>query len=1556
MSIRGETGGSLAISAGTTARSICLPVATALLLVATLLLLAPPVAAQDTVTVDASSSLDGGQSSTFTVAHTTGTGDDRMLIVAVSLLNKDVNKEVGNVTYGGTPMTQIANVAEGKRIQLYRLKAPATGTADVVVTIEGTQANKAAIGVVSLEGVSQSDPDDATVSTAGQQATSSLTVASETGDLVMDVLATEKTITGPGAGQTLRWKAAAEPGKESAGSTEPGADSVDMSWDFESSAFIHIAFNINAADTTPPSVTNASLDDATDGDGVVADGDIVNVSADVQDAVGVGSVMADASAFGAGTVNLTDGDGDGTYDAAFTVAAAAAAADGDHALTVNATDTSGNVGSDTTNALTLDTTAPAITAAQLVDRTDGDGAVAGGDTVEVRATVTDATALTVTGNLSRFGAGTVTMTDPDGDDVYNATATVAAAGTVDGDFAATVEATDAANITATASTGLLTLDTTPPSVATATLTDTTDGDGVVNDGDTVEITAQVTDATALTVTANASRFGAGTVTLADPDGDDVYDGAVTVNAAAADPDGALNVTVTATDAVGLSTVVNTDTLTLDTTAPTLTNSQMIDRSDGDGIVTGGDLVEVRVDVADATSTALTANVSDFGVGDVTLTDPDGDGTYNISFTVDTNQASPDGDYPAEITATDQGGNLASATTNTLTLDRSPPPGPGDPHVRDPTLVDATDGNGVVNGGDDLTVSSNVTDDVGIATVEADGSPFGAGTVAMSDGDGDGIYDATFAVSVAGTVDGAFGVVVNATDTDGNVTSNVTNTVTLDTTPPVVEDATISDTDDVVGDGETVHVAAAVTDATDVAVTADASLFGGGTVSLTDPDGNGVYNGTFTTDAAASSDGDHAVTVDATDGGGNTGSNTSGTLTFDTTAAALTNATLIDLDDGDGVVGDADPVTVAADVADATNVSVTADASAFGVGTVVMLDPDGDGTYVANASVNASAAAADGSYALTVDATDLGGNTGSTTTNALALDTSSPSLTNVDLRDDGDGDAVVAPGGTLAVSALVTDANGVPSVTADAAAFGAGTVTLTDGDGDDVYDATFAADAGTPDGQLRVTVTATDVADNAATAQSNDVTVDGTAPAVIDAAMTDLAPIDGFVADGEDIAVSVTATDATALTVEADLSPFGAGTDELTDTDDDDTYTATFTADGAAASPDGLYDANVTATDAAGNLNVTTTNALTLDATPPTVADATLTDATDGDGTVEEGDTVSVASTVTDANALGQVAADASPFGAAAVFMNDSDGDDVYDGNFTVGDADAGDRSVTVNATDVPGNDASAETNALTLAGAVSGAAGGLGGDGGGSSRDPGRGPLAVDVRPVGGRTIGIAVENPRSDERTPVNTYAADLVTDDLVKLHLLEFQVTERGDLDLTVRADRRPSEGPPAPGSSIGSSETLLYLTVTHDRPATRFEQGRIVFSVTERALDERGASDDDVVLARYTDRWRTLPTEHRSFRDGRHTYVSTSPGLSTFAVVLAPSSNDERDLPAGGGPPDTEATRDGDDAGPPADGAPQEPAPGGIPTAPLAVGAVLLALVAVFVARSIRRRPRR
>lgn len=198
------------------------------------------------VTVDTVSSLDGGQGNSFRLTHTVGSGNNRAIYAFVQLMDTSPSKEITRVEFDGNSMIEVVSASRDIKMQVFRLVNPASGSGTVSLELRGKRENKVGIGVISFENVDQGDPEDSVSTATSQGNSSTLSGISTTGvDLVVDAIATDKSVTGPGANQVDQWRAEAEAGKQAGGSTADGSGSVDMSWKFNSGKYTHVGFNIN---------------------------------------------------------------------------------------------------------------------------------------------------------------------------------------------------------------------------------------------------------------------------------------------------------------------------------------------------------------------------------------------------------------------------------------------------------------------------------------------------------------------------------------------------------------------------------------------------------------------------------------------------------------------------------------------------------------------------------------------------------------------------------------------------------------------------------------------------------------------------------------------------------------------------------------------------------------------------------------------------------------------------------------------------------------------------------------------------------------------------------------------------------------------------------------------------------------------------------------------------------------------------------------------------------------------------------------------------------------
>src|SRR5438445_566690 len=202
------------------------------------------------IAFDAASAWASGNSAGFTWAHTVSSGNDRLLLVGLSLAPRQ-NQKVQSVTFNGQSLTRVAfrNNSNESRAEVWQLVAPASGTHSIVVTMNAATAAETVCGATSWTGVDQGDPIGGVVEAKGRSDQASVDVPTTGGDVVHDVLAVSGDVTATvGSGQTSHWNDAVAAGVRGAGSDEPGAGTVTMSWDLGASArWVLIGFALNSA-------------------------------------------------------------------------------------------------------------------------------------------------------------------------------------------------------------------------------------------------------------------------------------------------------------------------------------------------------------------------------------------------------------------------------------------------------------------------------------------------------------------------------------------------------------------------------------------------------------------------------------------------------------------------------------------------------------------------------------------------------------------------------------------------------------------------------------------------------------------------------------------------------------------------------------------------------------------------------------------------------------------------------------------------------------------------------------------------------------------------------------------------------------------------------------------------------------------------------------------------------------------------------------------------------------------------------------------------------------
>lgn len=304
------------------------------------------------------------------------------------------------------------------------------------------------------------------------------------------------------------------------------------------------------------------------------------------------------------------------------------------------------------------------------------------------------------------------------------------------------------------------MDGVAPAVTAVTVTQD-GGDDTVTTGDTVNVTADVADGGSDigTVEVNASALGgSNTLTLTDADSDGTYNGTFQVSSPTAD-DGAVSLTVNATDNNGNFNDTESDSVTLDTTGPAASN---FDPADGETVTTkqptlGVDLTDTTS--VNASSISVTVNNTD---GSKTYLDGVGTSETGVSYSsnhlsVDLSTAGVTLDekqVTVEVTVADEDTNAATHVWN-FTVDAADKKSGSDDWGRDDdddetteeppeTTTESDDStDDADDGSDESTPSTTETaDDVTTADATAESTGTSAATEASDATDADGETTAT----------------------------------------------------------------------------------------------------------------------------------------------------------------------------------------------------------------------------------------------------------------------------------------------------------------------------------------------------------------------------------------------------------------------------------------------------------------------------------------------------------------------------------------------------------------------------------------------------------------------------------------------------------------------------------------------------------------------------------------------------------------------------------------------------------------------------------------------
>ncbi len=724
-------------------------------------------------------------------------------------------------------------------------------------------------------------------------------------------------------------------------------------------------------------------------------------------------------------------------------------ADGPHTVTVTATDPAGNV-STTSAVVTVDTAAANLLGPITVpDDLNADGFIntseLGTDgSFNARVALGPDAAVGTVVNVNGTDY-TVSATD-----LSNGYITAAIPVTADGPITIHAQAVDSQGHISSPTDVTVTVDTTPANLlGSITVPDDLNADGIINaselgtDGSFNARVALGPDAAVGTVvnvngtdyTVSATDLGNGYITAA-----------IAVTA-----DGPIIIHAQAVDAQGNISSPTDVTVTLDTTAPTVALSD---------VTTNDSTPELTGTVNDPAATVVvTVNGVDYTAVN------NGNGTWTLAD--NTLPVLADGPHTVTVTATDPAGNVGTGSA-VVTVDTAAA------NLLGPiTVPDDLNADGIINAselGTDGSFNARVAlgpDAVVGTVVNVNGTDY---TVSATD-----LTNGYITAAIPVTADGPITIHAQAVDAQGNISSPIDVTVTVDTTPANLL-GPITVPDDLNADG-IINASelgadgsfnARVTLGPDAAVGTVVNVNGTDyTVNATD-----LTNGYITAAIPVTADGAITIHAQAVDAQGNISSPTDVTVTVDTTPANLLGAITVPDDlNADGIINASELGT---DGSFNARVALGPDAA---VGTVVNVngtDYTVSATDLGNGYITAAIpVTADGPITIHAQAVDAQGNISSPADVTVTLDATAPT---VGLSDVTTNDSTPELTGTVndPTATVVVTVNGVNYTAVNN---GNGTWTLADN--------TLPVLA---DGPHTVTVTATDPAGNVGTG-SAVVTVD-----------------------------------------------------------------------------------------------------------------------------------------------------------------------------------------------------------------------------------------------------------------------------------------------------------------------------------------------------------------------------------------------------------------------------------------------------------------------------------
>jgi len=708
-------------------------------------------------------------------------------------------------------------------------------------------------------------------------------------------------------------------------------------------------------------------------------------------------------------------------------------------------------------------------------------------------------------------------------------------------------------------------DTTPPDSLSVDLYDDEDpkegpitADSVTND--TTPVISGVTEAGA-TVTAKDDAGNALGSATADDNGN------YTITPTTPLTEGQHYISVTAKDAAGNSLPGSTGVFEVDTSISGVSMSITDDVAPITGeIVNNGVTDDTMPTFSGTTEAGATVTIAD---GTTVLGTVTADGNGHYEFTPGTPLS--EGAHSVSATATDAAGNTITSATTDFNVDTTAPTATAD-------IIAITTDTGAVDFITSDTTLVIIGTNTALGSDEKIQISLDGGKTWLDAAQNDATHW-SYDNRANAMTSGEHTLQSRVIDVAGNAGTAHTQIITIDTTAPSSLSVNLTDDEDpiqglITAGSVTNDTTPVISGLTEAGATVTAKDDTGNALGTATADSNGNYTITPTTPL---SEGQHFVTVTATDAAGNPFTVSSGVFTVDTTAPA---APLLDPTDGSIVVGTAEP---------GSTITIT----------------DGSGNPIGTTTANQN-----GNFSYTPDTLIPDATVINATATDAAGNVSNPGTTTVDatieeaptVYDD------IAPITGQVLNGDTTN-DDLPEISGSAGSVPASVLVTIYDNGTEIGTTTSNADGSwsfTPstafaDGSSH-SITYTKNGSTANHSPAVDFTVDTTTPTITMTLTDDVDPVIGGISEGS---------------ITNDTRPAVSGTTEAGATvtiKDGSTVLGTVTADAngnytftpIAPLNEGTHSVNATATDAAGNTITSTTTNFTVDSIAPTV-EMTITD-------------------------------------------------------------------------------------------------------------------------------------------------------------------------------------------------------------------------------------------------------------------------------------------------------------------------------------------------------------